>query len=190
MWEGHRVPRFPCLRNPRSRGTRCPSHTQEGPQAASVVCHIQEGPRKADRPPRMSATFKNPSRRAIWPDTDFGSQWKRLRRGPRARIGSMCFARLSSARLPRLGSVTPPAISAFVWEFRPTRIPECGRGTVCRDSPAFGIPGVAAHGAPPTLKKVPRQPQVSPTSRKVPGKLTDRLGCLPCSRIRLDARSC
>jgi hypothetical protein len=40
MWEGHRVPRFPCLRNPRSRGTRCPSHTQEGPQAASDVSRI------------------------------------------------------------------------------------------------------------------------------------------------------
>ena len=65
--------------------------------------------------------------------------------------------------------------------------PECGRGTVCRDSPAqerfrsifmagpstvpgrgrgpcgqrdvpaFGTPGIAAHGAPPTFKNPPRR---------------------------------
>jgi hypothetical protein len=67
-------------------------------------------------------------------------------------------------RVPRLpgfivcgrGTATPWLYR--MWEgHRVPRLPGftvCGKGTVCRDSPAFGTPGIAAHGAPYSLSRL------------------------------------
>jgi hypothetical protein len=54
MWEAHRVRRSSCLRNPKSRGTRCPSHIQES-MSGWILDARAEGasgvvaPRRGDR---------------------------------------------------------------------------------------------------------------------------------------------
>jgi len=198
MWDGHRVPRSSCLRNPSSRGRRCPSHTRQRRQAKRGR-HPGFGDSsglasECGRHLRPSANCL-PTISVVIPARLHGPGGSRRRGAPATKCGP--FPRSRSILLRASGAhsrpANPPHSARQMWETSEAvcqlsgDLLGCGSGTVCRDSPAqerlrsifmagpstvprrgqgpraerdvpaFGTPGVAAHGAPPTFKNPPRR---------------------------------